>query len=718
MGNDFKDIPLKLSYDSGFDDILKDFYIPVLSNAKSYDRIAGFFSSTSLATSARGLGEFIKNGGKMRLITCPQLSRSDADMLEYFSDDIDAILSDNFIQDYEEIEDKFKRDHVKALGWMLANNKLDIKIAIIKKNGHVYDREEIEKSGIMHQKVGILYDNEENIISFSGSNNESASGWIGNTEEFKVFCSWKGVEEYIYEDIKKFDSFWNDDRPDIEIKDIPSAINEHLITVSKDFEFNDIDIYKYYPEENVKEDEEEYIIENKKKEKLNLFFYQEEAVEKWEENNRWLLLQMATGCGKTRTAIKCMDNALKDTNKLLVIISCPQVTLSSQWEKDIENLDIEEHRSIRINGDIKRWDKLLLSEISKLSAGRYNNLVVYTTHKICHSDNFINILKNSSKNIIKFLIADEVHGMGAKKTRCGLLKLYKYRLGLSATPQRWFDESGSKLIESFFGNESFEFSLEDALTNINPITGKTFLAEYTYHPRFISLTEDEIEEYKKITEKIVKSSRYKDDETNDYIEMLRYNRAKIEKKAENKYKELECLLDEIGQDISDTIIFVSDSQIDRVMKILGDRNIDAARFTQERSTSISEKYNGMSERDWIIDLFKRKEYKVLVAIKCLDEGIDIPSATRAIVMASSTNPREYIQRIGRVIRQEKNKNCAEIYDMIIKPSFNLFYDDKLIEMEKRIFRKEMDRVLELSRNSINNVTINNMIYDILEEINL
>lgn len=704
MEKSFKNIPLKLSYDSGIDDVLWDFYIPVLSMAKTYDRIAGFFSSSALALSARGLEDFISNGGKMRLVTCPQLSAQDVEMLEKSANNYDEIITNNFIKDYSQIETQFQKDHVQALGWMLANGKLEIKIAIIKRNGLICSREQIEQLGIMHQKVGILYDEFDNIISFSGSNNESASGWLSNTEEFKVFSSWTGASVYVDEDIKKFNSFWYGNRPDAEIKSVPEALKEHLIKISKDFEPKNLATKFYYPNRVIKE-----------KQELKLFYYQKNAVQKWEENNRQLLLQMATGCGKTRTAIGCMNNALKDTPRLLVVIACPQATLSSQWKTDVDSLKIEEHKSIEINGTTSGWNTLVKREILKLSTGRYKNLIIYTTHQIASSKKFIDILESANTSITTFLIGDEVHGMGADKTRNGLLDIYQYRLGLSATPQRWFDDEGSRLIENYFGNDNFEFSIHDALTNINPLTGKPFLVNYTYDPRFISLTEDEIEEYKRITDKIIKMSNFNEEDTFDYLQMLRFKRADIEKNAKNKYIELENILDEIGSDISDTIIFVSDAQIDNVMRILGERGIAASRFTQAQSTAPSEKYGGISEREHIINLFKKKKYQVLVAIKCLDEGIDIPSADRAIVMASSTNPREYVQRIGRIIRQAQGKYSATIHDLIIEPALNAFYDEELTKLEVRIFKKEMDRVLDLSRNAINNTTVVNVVYNKLEE---
>lgn len=304
--------------------------------------------------------------------------------------------------------------------------------------------------------------------------------------------------------------------------------------------------------------------------------------------------------------------------------------------------------------------------------------------------------------------------MGAGKMKNALVEDYIYRLGLSATPQRWFDDVGSKLIEEYFGNDSFIFSIEDALRECNPLTGKTFLVNYHYHPRFITLTDEELEEYKKLTEKIRKASCYSKNEENEWLQRLRFQRAGIEKKARNKYNELKKILDEID-DISDTIIFVDPGQIDEVMRILASRNITATPYTQQQGTKPSEKYGGRSEREYIIECFKRQKYQVLVAIKCLDEGIDIPSAKRAIVMASSSNPREYVQRIGRIIRQAPGKYQADIYDMIIKPDLNGF-NDEMRQLELHIFKKEMDRVLDLSRNALDNVTVCNTVYSILREV--
>ena len=186
----FKSVPLKYSYDSNIDDLLWDFYIPTLSMSVRYDRISGFFSSSSLAISAKGLADFVANHGKMRLITCPRLSSADVEAIENATFSMDDILAKQFIDDYNSIETKFQKDHVAALGWMVANGYLEIKIAVLKQGGKICTESEVKEHAIVHQKVGIMYDTDGNTISFSGSNNESATGWLENIEEFKVFKNW------------------------------------------------------------------------------------------------------------------------------------------------------------------------------------------------------------------------------------------------------------------------------------------------------------------------------------------------------------------------------------------------------------------------------------------------------------------------------------------------------------------------------------------------
>lgn len=505
---------------------------------------------------------------------------------------------------------------------------------------------------------------------------------------------------------KEISDFWEEKRPDVIVRDIPSAIREHLLRESQDFEPDKIAIKRYTAAK----------ARASLKDELSLFFYQKNAVKAWEENDRALLIQMATGCGKTRTAIKCLDTALRDTKKLLVVIACPQVILASQWKTEIEKFNLPEHKSIEINGGVPNWSGFLDSEYRKLRIGRYKKLVIYTTHDTCSSEKFVTILDDENPQVTKFLIGDEVHGMGATKAQKGLLPCYRYRIGLSATPQRWFDDQGSERISKYFNDHFFEFSIQDALTNFNPITGKSFLVNFFYEPCFVPLEEEEIEEYRRLTARLSRCQAIQDSEISEYLQTLRFKRANITKNAEGKYKELERILNEIGPSISKTLIFVSPEQMDRVLEILRLRNISSGKFTEELSTKRSDRYNGLSEREYAVQCFKEEKYKVLVAIKCLDEGIDIPTADTAILMASSTNPREFIQRVGRVIRQAEGKGNAKIYDFVIEPSRAMCHNDLHVELEKRIFEKEMVRVMELARNALNNVSVLKKCIDIRRSV--
>ena len=713
---EYTSLNIQAAYETGEDDLIMDFFVPMLSNAKRYDRIAGFFSSTSLALSARGIAGLIANNGTMRIVASPRLSKEDVDMVNSSVKDPDTVITDCLLRgiDGTNIQDQFQRDHVAALGWMLANGRLEMQIAIVTDPLGRLTTDEY----LVHQKVGIFYDIDMNAVSFSGSNNETASGWLGNIEEFKTFKSWEpGQQVYLDSDRKKFEAFWNHTRKGVQVKRLPEAVAEQLIEIGKDFDIERIATEKYFekPDQDLK-----------KLKPLNLYYYQEDAVKKWLANGKNILLEMATGTGKTRTAIGCMRYALKDNKKqLLIVIACPQSTLTMQWKTDIESLDlgVEIDATQICDSNIHGWKRDLKTKCKQLSAGLYDNLVVYTTHQTCSSPDFISTIE-SLKRADRFFIGDEVHGMGAAKTRNGLLEVYNMRLGLSATPSRWFDDEGSTMIAEFFGNNSYQFTIEQALSTLNPGTNKPFLVNYTYHPCFIPLTDDELERYKELSEKIIRMNNSKNKE--DYVnilEFLLFRRADIEKEAENKYTELERILDEMqvecdakGERIHNTIIFVSDGQLGRVLQILKNKKITAHKFTQAEGTEPLAKYGGISEREFLIRQFTNGKYQVLVAIKCLDEGIDIPSAKIGIIMASSTNPREYIQRIGRIIRQAPGKSSAILYDMILHPDLSGFRDETLATFEEKVFRKEMVRVQELCANALNNTKVLKEIYSVLEDL--
>ena len=636
----FQDLHLDVSYesDSNKNQLLDNFYIPVLENSKKYFRIAGFFSSTSLSVAAEGIEGLIKNDGKMYLLISPELSEEDFSIISKSEKlENDAILFSDFALDAKE-------DNLKALAWLLGNGRLEIKIVVGKKS----------RNSLFHQKVGIFFDDEGNILSFSGSINETAQAWINNIEEFKVFRSWNsGQIEYLQADLNKFSSYWKNERKDTAIVfDLPSSIKEKIIQI-RPRDVWDLNIMRRY-----KKDHE---IKNNK---LSLFPHQARAVEAWVKNDYSLLMEMATGTGKTRTAIGCLLKKLEDNEVLLTIVATPQNTLSRQWKDDFVKLNIALDYNAIIDGSVNKWPKKLELLLLDLNEKRIKTAIVFTTHATASDPKFVDvILKNKFKTKILF-IADEVHATGSAKQRDALLPEYDYRIGLSATPERMFDEGGTSLIRNYFGDKSFEFTIADALSTINPLTGRSFLNHFTYHPIFIELTPSENKQFNKYSQQIA-ILKAQDEYDPDDLQKLYDRRAAVSKNADGKYDALSKLFDQlIPESTVDTILFVSDKQIKGAFDILSEKHIKRAKITERESASKVVNNDGDTERQEIISQFNQRQLQVLVGIKCLDEGIDIPNARIAILMSNSTNPREFVQRVGRVIRQAPDKKPSMIYDFI------------------------------------------------------
>lgn len=680
-----KNIYLKQNYDSDRDDVLNNFYIPILSNSLKYKRLAGFFSSTSLAVASKGISDFIKKNGHMQLVCSAKLQKEDVNMIQKALKNPEEIIEKSMLEDLNNLEEGLIKDHVSALGWMIANKKLEIKIAILT------DENGIPKAhGMFHPKKGILIDNDENKISFDGSINESVSGWYHNIESFKVFCSWKKNEnEYIILDEKKFDEYWNNNAKRAKVIDIPTAVKEKLIQIApKDIE--KLNLKKWYQDQVQKNEEDK------------LRDYQKEAIEKWLANNKKGIFEMATGTGKTFTALGCLDRISSVMDKLLTIICCPTQQLVQQWKNELYNFNIEFDSVIIADSSNSGWKSKLYELLTDIFTGYRNKIIILTTHQTFSSKDFRDIIIRKKDSEV-FLIADEVHGLGAGKRKEGLLEEYELRLGLSATPKRWYDDIGTELLYNYFQDVVFEFDIEKAISC-------GFLTPYKYIPRFTSLSKEEIQEYYNKTRSIAlnyhNSNEY---EKEEILTNLRIKRSKIVKNAANKYQKLEEILDELGDDVKLTIIYCDPKQIDNIMEIMRKRRIKAHRFTSDEGTIPKPEYNGLSQRDYLLQEFANCRYQILVAMKCLDEGIDIPPARKAILMASSGNPREYIQRIGRLIRKYPGKTEAILYDIIIIPSLESAFNRK-IELE--IFEKELERYEKIAEISKYNSEAFELIYNI------
>lgn len=676
-----KDIYIKKSYDSDINDVLNDFYVPSLSNSIKYKRLAGFFTSSSLAVAARGISNFIKKDGCMELVCSAKLNKNDLEAIKNAYKSPEDIIKDCALSELKNLEDGIIKDHVAALGWMIAQKKLKIKIAVsTDENGLPID----ESKGIFHLKVGIMVDAENNMLSFSGSINETEYGWKHNVEEIKVFRNWIDDQRaYFEDDFKNFSKYWEGRSKKVKVYDIPEAVEKELIRIAPT-DFKDLKIDTPKTEKTGK--------------KIKLWDHQNNAIKNWINNGMIGIFEMATGTGKTFTALGCLDEFFKVKEKSICIIACPYSHLINQWIEDVKNFGFEEDILVA-NSENPSWQRKINDYVLDINTDICERLIIFTTHDTLSSPKFVDSMNESRADML--LIVDEMHGIGSYKRRNSLLKNYNYRLGLSATPTRWFDEEGTEILMDYFKKPVFSFSLEKALTTVNPATGEYYLTPYDYCPIFINLTSSELEEYELQSQKISKSyfAASNKEEQSEILTSLLNKRQRIINNAKNKYRALIEILEE-NRDIRNLLVYCSPQQMDNVQDILLEQEITPQhKFTMKEGTKKDRRFGGISERDFLLKEFSKGHYKALVAMKCLDEGVDVPSAKTAIIMASTSNPREYIQRRGRVLRRSPDKKKAVIYDLIVLPKITK--SGYLTEIEKRIIDKEMDRFKEFARTAIN-----------------
>lgn len=681
------------------EDPVSSFYIPALRESISYDRSVGYFSSASLALAARGIAGLIANQGGMRLIVSPHLAKEDIEQIrsattsEFEAVELSMAAA---LGDVDMLADEIARDHVRALGWMLAKGDLDMRVAYI-----VDEQGEIEESQLFHQKVGIMRDSQGAALSFSGSINETASGWLFNSEEFKVFKSWDdGQEQFFESDEKKFECLWHNEHPRVRTFKPDGAFCKKLVSIGEGFELEHSALSRYASREKVT--------------RISLFSYQCEAFAKWREVGGSMLFEMATGTGKTRTALACVQDLLITKGRVVCVVATPQSTLSRQWAQEVEALGLKFDLTVfadSSSGTSKEWAADVRAGICRIAVGRADSMIVFTTHKSASNCRLAQAFEHVPDSVSLCFVGDEVHGLGSKQFRCALLDSYKYRIGLSATPSRWFDDEGSGVIRSYFGDQSYEFTIRQAQETINPLTGQTFLCPYEYHLECVSLDSEEADEYAELSRRISRLSFSSDSDAEERLERLLMKRANIKKDAMAKLGRFGSLLREI--DHKNLIVFTSPRRIDEVEAILSSQCIAAKRFTKDQGTRPCREFDGLSERDYLIRSFKHGSLQALVAIKCLDEGIDIPQAQTAVLLSSSTNPREYVQRVGRVIRRSQGKEKAYIYDFVVVPDWDRLKALGDIALERKLFKQELVRIEDMRRNALNSTDVLIQVRDLL-----
>ena len=697
------------------------FFNDGLKNSTEFDLKLGYFSSAAISVLAEGFATFISQGGYMRLIINHIVSKKDKEAINdgVMGNVIDCADLSNF-QYLKSTFDEYQEQFFRCLAYMISQKRIDIRI--IKPRG---------QKGIAHTKSGQFRDG-DSITAFTGSANFTISGLFNNIEEIKIDRSDsvdRMVQKRIEKQRKDFDAIMSSEKKGIEYlspKDLVEAIStnygdsdiEELLDVeTKLRQIKKSKAYKEYQEQV------DMVCEKKLHFKPNFPYpsgprdYQKKAFNSWKKSQRGLF-NMATGTGKTLTSLNCLLQIYNQFGYYKAIILVPTVTLVEQWEKECGKFNFQ--HIIKVCSKNKDWK----GEIDRLTMKEnFNptdlpvNYVVISTYASFVRDNVFHDLMSLSKKCL--LIADEAHNMGSKRILDridAVSKRFKRRIGLSATPERQFDDKGNRELQSFFNSGNgytFVYTMEEAIKN-------KFLCEYYYFPHVVRLCDDEMYNYMEISEKLGKIYRYNGgflDLEDEIVRALLLKRRRIIHKARNKKDAFKNIIEDRYREkgnLKYTLVYVPEGlKPDSIADVYdssdvveddaeSDKLIDE--YTQivmnvSKTTTVRKFVSGQKDRESILEDFANGDLEVLTSMKCLDEGVDVPRSEMAIFCASTGNPRQFIQRRGRILRTHKDKKYAYIHDLVVVPDIGADCVD--YEMERKLILSELKRVRDfasLSRN--------------------
>jgi superfamily II DNA or RNA helicase len=631
-------LTLKTSYRTGRDHLVRDFFVPCLEEAVLYRRAAGYFTSAGLALAARGVAKLAANGGRMRLIASPHLDAEDAEALSRGLQEPERVLREILFAQLGEIETALQTDRLNALAWMAASGLLEVKLAFcVDAMGRVV-------RGLYHEKIGLFSDAADAHVAFSGSCNETAGGLVENFESLEVFRSWvEGEEERVRAKFADFMDLW-EDRVDglrvLDFTEVAAGLLEKFRNPARP------------PQVMALEEEPADYLPARRPTGfapppgLGLRDYQTAAIRAWSQKGGRGILAMATGSGKTLTALFLAHRVAEKNRPLVVLVACPFLNLCHQWIEEIARFGA---RAIPCFDSRQKWEPLLSEGYQRLALGRDAVMVVVTTNTTFQGEPFQKALRPRLEKAHHLLIADEVHNLGARGIQKSLPQEIRLRLGLSATPERHLDPEGTQAVVDYFGDIVFEYPLERAIAD-----GR--LCSYRYFPHLVTLTEEEGLQYAELTERIGKlmQGHTQDTELSPGLTALLIKRARLLGSAENKQTVLSEVLDALPEKPHKALFYCGDGrtpdsitaedtrQIEAVARLLGERHgLRVRTFTYRESPA---------EREAILRDLRSGLLDGVVAIRCLDEGIDLPDLHMGFLLASSTNPRQFIQRRGRLLR--------------------------------------------------------------------
>ena len=688
------------------------FFNDGLNNSTEFDLKLGYFSSAAISVLAEGFATFISKGGYMRLIINHIVSKKDKEAITngVMGNVIDCSDLSNF-QYLKTTFNEYQEQFFRCLAYMISEKRIDIRI--IKPRG---------KKGIAHTKSGQFRDG-DSITAFTGSANFTISGLFNNIEEIKIDRSDsvdRMVQKRIEKQRKDFDAIMSGEKKGIDYLS-PKDLVEALSTNYGDSDIEELlDVEKKLREvkrqhrqiSNSAHDDIEASIPRFPYDKPRE--YQQLAFENWKNNKQKGLFAMATGTGKTITSLNCLLEIYKRNGYYKAIILVPTITLVNQWEKECWKFNFS--NIIKVYSKNAEWrskiELLQMSEKYRKPSEPAQNFIIISTYASFAREKVFTILNSFERAKVLF-IADEAHNMGSPSIlkRLGTIK-YLRRIGLSATPERQYDVDTNVKLYRFFGAEdnfTFEYSMKEAIQ-------KGVLCKYYYYPHLVELTDDEMEKYLEYSIKIKYFNYNKGvfDKKDDVLMSLLLARKRIIHKAANKLDAFKKIIKERYEKngnlkysliyvpegnkpdyIIDSDIFDKSEQVadDDVSNHLIDVYTEAV-MKVDKYITVRKFVSGQKDRDAILADFAKGKLQVLTSMKCLDEGVDVPRSELAIFCASTGNPRQFIQRRGRVLRQHPDKHMAEIHDLVVAPEVSATSSG--YKMEQALLKNELLRVKKFS----------------------
>lgn len=727
----FKQIkfPNSFEYRSDSEHIPLEFYNEVFPISQKIDLFLGYFNSGAFRVLSESFAEFIYNGGSMRMITNHCYTKLDYDNLIAEPElddygDISKLIKD--LKKLKESLDEYGQLFFDCLKYLIKEKRLQIQPV------------SFGRQSLSHNKKMLFYDGEDYILT-QGSMNFTLAGIVKNSESFQVEVPWNGhvSQVRIKEQKEQFESIFKKENPHYtylnksEIEQVIEELGkEKSITelLKTSINLGSENYTKRLKQLHLaKKENFENIIEKIENEPRFPYptgprDYQKQAYENWVQNNYKGVFAMATGTGKTITSLNCVLQEYKKNKTYRFIVLVPTISLAEQWHNEIT--DKFNYQNCLVCSSNSNWESVLKQYGKELTFGIENNfsvIVTYATFRGLKFQNIINQYFDGNHNKL-ILIADEAHTLGSSKLLEVLPTKIDKRIGLSATPERVYDKYGQSKLSEFFNSYPPEYTFN---YNMQKAIREGVLCKYYYYPRFVELQEEELIDYKLITKKLYKyidskSGRYKDlpEVTN-----LLIKRKSIIHKAHSKLDCLNDITNEIGiQNFKYTFIYVPEGfEVDHTEN---DNNIldgESLKLIDRYAELLNNQYDlklrkylgGTKDREQILMQFQEGKLNTLLAMKCLDEGVDVPRAQYAIFCSSTGNPRQYVQRRGRILRTHEDKDYAYIYDMVVKPPEEITNtNSKAKNLEKSIFEGELRRLVNFTSLAENKIEILDEIDDL------